>query len=101
MRRLSQRRRRSDNPGMDTASGTTPQITFYLIIRPSIFGRSDVVLRLYRKGRFASETVVATVRDDRARMVMLMSRMQLFRRGHDEHVLTLPHIDHFEIEPTS
>ena len=85
---------------MEAPSGTKNQITFYLTIRPTTFGRSDVVLRLYRKGRLASETVVSTVRDDNARMVMLMSRMQLFRRGYDEHVLTLPHIDHFEIEPT-
>ena len=85
---------------MEAAGNTTREVTFYLTIRPSTFGQSDVVLRLYRKGRIASETVVSTVRDDRARMVMLMSRMQLFRRGYDEHVLTLPHIDHFEIEPT-
>ena len=86
---------------MKAAGGTKNQITFYLTIRPSTIGRSDVVLRLYRKGQIASETVISTVKDDRARMVMLMSRMQLFRRGYNEHVLTLPHIDHFEIEPAS
>ena len=85
---------------MEAAGGSRTGITFYLTIRPSTFGRSDVVLRLYRKGRVASETVVCTVKDDKARMVMLMSRMQLFRYGYDEHVLTLPHIDHVEIEPT-
>ena len=85
---------------MEAAGGSRTGITFYLTIRPSTFGRSDVVLRLYRKGRVASETVVCTVKDDKARMVMLMSRMQLFRYGYDEHVLTLPHIDPVEIEPT-
>jgi hypothetical protein len=60
---------------METAGDTTREITFYLTIRPPTFGRSDVVLRLYRKGRIASETVVSTVKDDRARMVMPMSRM--------------------------
>jgi hypothetical protein len=98
---LSQQKTQSDHPGMETASGNPREITFYLTIRPSTFGRSDVVLRLYRRGRVASETVISTVRDDRARMMMLMSRMQLFRRGYDEHVLTLPHIDHFAIEATS
>ena len=85
---------------MEAAGGSRTEITFYLTIRPSTFGRSDVVLRLYRNGRAASETVVCTVKDDKARMVMLMSRMQLFRYGYDEHVLTLPHIDPVEIEPT-
>jgi hypothetical protein len=90
---------RSDHLAMDREGSTTREITFYLTIRPSTFGRSDVVLRLYRRGRIASETVISTVRDDKARMVMLMSRMQLFRRGFDEHVLTLPHIDHLDVEP--
>lgn len=84
---------------MEASGGSRTGITFYLTIRPSTFGRSDVVLRLYRGGRVASETVVCTVRDDKARMVMLMSRMQLFRYGYDEHVLTLPHIDTIENEP--
>ena len=84
---------------MEAAGGTRGEITFYLTIRPSTFGRSDVVLRLYRGERLASETVISTVRDDKARMVMLMSRMQLFRLGYDEHVLTIPHVGQFAIEP--
>ena len=86
---MSQQRERSDNPGMEAAGGTRGEITFYLTIRPSTFGRSDVVLRLYRGERPASETVISTVRDDKARMMMLMSRMQLFRLGYDEHVPTI------------
>ena len=85
---------------MEEAGDTRTEITFTLSLRPATFGRSEVVLRLYRGGRIASETVISTVRDDKARMIMLMSRMQLFRRGYDEHVLTLPHIDHLAIEPT-
>ena len=85
---------------MENVGGTGPEITFYLSLRPATFGRSDVVLRLHRGGRVVSETVISTVRDDKARMIMLMCRMQLFRQGYDEHVLTLPHIDHVETEPT-
>ena len=82
---------------MNTEAGSS--IRFYLNVRPAMHGRSDVVLRLYRRGQLASETVVSTVTDDRARMVMLMCRMQLFRRGYDEHVLTLPHVGQFESGP--
>ena len=56
------------------------------------------MLRLYRDDRIASETVISTVPDSKARMMLLMSRMQLFRLGYDEHVLTLPNAGLFQIE---
>ena len=83
---------------MDTAADDPGAIRFYLITRPTMHDQSEVVLRLYRHGRMVSETVISTVRDDKARMVMLMSRMQLFRLGYDEHVATLQHVDPFQIE---
>jgi hypothetical protein len=84
---------------MDTAVGVTGEIRFSLSTRPTMYGRTDVVLRLYRSEQLASETVISSVPDHKARMVLLMSRMQLFRQGYDEHVLTLPHVDSFQIEP--
>ncbi len=84
---------------MEDTSGNTGAIRFRLTVRPAMHGQSDVVLRLYRCERMVSETVISTIRDDKARMVMLMSRMQLFRLGHDEHVLTLQHVDQVRTEP--
>lgn len=83
---------------MEGAARDSGEIRFYLIIRPAMYGQSDVVLRLYRKDQLASETVVSTVKDDKARMIMLMCRMQLFRQGYDEYVLTLPHAKQFQVE---
>lgn len=83
---------------MEAAARNRGEIQFYLTVRPAMYGQSDVVLRLYRSGQLASETVVSTVRDDKARMVMLMCRMQLFRQGYHEHVITLPHVNQFQIE---
>ena len=83
---------------MEITARSKGEIRFYLTVRPALHRQSDVILRLYRGAQLVSETVISTVRDDKARMVMLMSRMQLFRLGYDEHVLTLPHVEHFQIE---
>ena len=85
---------------MDLVRGTEGEIQFLLTTRPSTFGRSDVVLRLYRGDRMASEAVISTVPDSKARMILLMSRMQLFRLGYDEHVPTLSNVEQFEISST-
>ncbi len=85
---------------MHSVRGVEGEIQFVLTTRPSAFGRSDVVLRLYRGDRMVFETVISTVLDSKARMILLMSRMQLFRLGYDEHVLTLPNVEQFEISST-
>jgi hypothetical protein len=81
---------------MDRTGVNKGEIRFYLTVRPAMYGRSQIVLRLYRADRVVSETVIGTVVDSKARMILLMSRMQLFRLGYDEQVLTLPHVETFQ-----
>ena len=68
------------------------QVRFCLTMRPSDDGQAVVLLRLYRGGLLASETVVSTIKETKARMILLMSRMQMFRLGYEEHVPVMPRV---------
>lgn len=79
-------------------TGGADQVRFLLTTRSSDDGYSQILLRLYRDGRLASETVVSTIREAQARMILLMSRMQLFRFGYEEHVPVMPRVTEFRSE---
>ena len=72
-------------------------VRFLVTMRPADDGRSDILLKLYRDGQLASETVVSTLKETKARMVLLMSRMQLFRLGYEEHVPVMPRVSEFRL----
>ncbi|WP_237483013.1 hypothetical protein [Lichenibacterium dinghuense] len=74
------------------------QVRFHLTMRPSDDGRAVVLLRLYRGGHLASETVISTIKETKARMILLMSRMQLFRLGYEEHVPVMPRTADFQFK---
>lgn len=71
------------------------RVRFLLTMRSSNDGRAQVLLRLYRGGHLTSETVISTIKETKARMILLMSRMQLFRLGYEEHVPTMPQVAEF------
>ena len=72
--------------------GGSDQVRFFVTMRPTDDGRADVLVKLYRDGQFVSETVVSTLKETKARMILLMSRMQLFRLGYQEHVPVMPRV---------
>ena len=74
---------------MDSDKG---QIRFLVTMRPAADGRADVLLKVYRDGHLSSETLVSTLKETKARMILLMSRLQLFRLGYEEHVPVMPRV---------
>ncbi len=81
--------------GMDDSKD---RVRFHLTTRPSDDGRAVILLRLYRGGQLASETVISTIKETKARMILLMSRMQLFRLGYEEHVPATPQVTDFQFK---
>ncbi len=79
---------------MDGGEG---QVRFVVTMRPADDGRADVLVKLFRDGRKVSETVVSTPKETRARMIVLMWRMQLFRLGYQEHVPVMPRVTAFPL----
>ena len=71
-------------------NGGVDPIRFLLSMRSSDDGCAQILLRLYQGGQPVSETVISTVKETKARMILLMSRMQLFRLGYEEHVPVMP-----------
>lgn len=80
---------------MDHGQG---QVRFLVTMRSADEGRADVLLKIYRDGQLASETLVTTIKETKARMVLLMSRMQLFRLGYEEHVPVMPRVTEFHLQ---
>jgi hypothetical protein len=78
---------------MKTARESNGEVQFSVTTRPATPGMTEVVLRLYRHDRFASETVIAKVPDKQARTISLMSRIELFHLGCEERDLTSSHVD--------
>ena len=74
------------------------QVRFHLTMRRTDDGRAVVLLRLYHGDHFASETVISTIREAKAHMILLMSRMQLFRLGYEEHIPVMPRVTDFRVE---
>ena len=77
--------------------GGVDQVRFVVTMRPADDGRADVLVKLYRDGQMVSETVVSTLKETKARMILLMSRMQLFRLGYQEHVPVMPRVTEFPL----
>lgn len=73
------------------------KVRFFVTMRPAGDGRAEVLVKLYRDGQMVSETVVSTLKETKARMVLLMSRMQLFRLGYEEHVPVMPRVTDFPL----
>ncbi|WP_237479271.1 hypothetical protein [Lichenibacterium dinghuense] len=71
-------------------SWQTDEIRFDLRMRPAVDGRYEVLLRLYRDGRLASETSIATIKEGKARLILRMADQQLARLGYREFLSELP-----------
>lgn len=68
----------------------TDEITFDLRMRPAPDGRFEVLLRLYRRGLFTSETSIATVKEGKAVLILRMAGRQLSQLGYREFLSSLP-----------
>ena len=65
-------------------------VRFLLVCRDLTDGRTALVLHLYRDEKLASKTTISVAEDGIARMMLLLSRMHLFKLGLREHSPRLP-----------
>ena len=74
--------------GLISESGTG--VRFLLFRRPLDDGLVSIVLHLYRDGKPATRTTLATVKPSVARLTLLASRLHLITRGVEEYCPHMP-----------
>ena len=81
--------------------GGQDRVRLPVTMRPVDDGRADALPNRYRDGQLVSGTLVSTLRQTKARMILLASCRQFVRRGSEESIPAMPRVTEFRLEAAS